>query len=51
MGAILSPIVFGFVTTAFGVESAFFLGGATLLGTVPIMMVVTGHLRPPRPTT
>jgi MFS family permease len=51
MGAILSPIVFGFVTTAFGVESAFFLGGATLLGTVPIMVVVTGHLRPPRHTT
>jgi MFS family permease len=51
MGAILSPIVFGFVTTAFGVESAFFLGGATLLGTVPIMTVVTGHLRPPRHTT
>jgi len=51
MGAILSPIVFGLVTTASGVESAFFLGGATLLGTVPIMASVTGHLRRPRRTT
>lgn len=50
MGSILSPIVFGLVTTAFGVEAAFFLGGATLLGTVPIMAGVTGHLRGPRDT-
>jgi MFS family permease len=48
IGTILSPIVFGFVTTASGVEAAFFLGGAALLGTVPIMASVTGHLRRPR---
>jgi MFS family permease len=51
IGTILSPIVFGLVTTASGVEAAFFLGGATLLGTVPIMARVTGHLRRPRETT
>ncbi len=51
IGTILSPIVFGLVTTASGVESAFFLGGATLLGAVPIMASVTGHLRRPRGTT
>ena len=51
IGAILSPIVFGLVTTAYGIESAFFLGGATLLGAVPIMASVTRHLRPPRPAT
>ncbi|HKV45751.1 MAG TPA: MFS transporter [bacterium] len=45
MGAIMSPIVFGLVTTASGVESAFFLGGATLLGAVPIMASATRHLR------
>ena len=49
IGSILSPILFGFVTTASGVETAFFLGGAALLGTVPIMATVTGHLRRPRP--
>jgi MFS family permease len=48
IGSILSPILFGFVTTASGVEAAFFLGGAALLGTVPIMASVTGHLRRPR---
>ncbi len=48
IGTILSPIVFGIVTTAFGVEAAFFLGGAALLGTVPIMAGVTRHLRRPR---
>ena len=51
IAAILSPIVFGLVTTASGVESAFFLGGAMLLGAVPIMASVTGHLRHPRHTT
>jgi MFS family permease len=51
IGAIMSPIVFGLVTTASGIESAFFLGGATLLGTVPIMASVTRHLRRSRPTT
>jgi MFS family permease len=51
IGAIISPIVFGLVTTASGVESAFFLGGATLLGTVPIMASVTRHLRRPARTT
>ncbi len=50
IGTILSPIVFGLVTTASGVEAAFFLGGATLLGAVPIMASVTGHLRRPRDT-
>ena len=49
IGAILSPIVFGLVTAASGIESAFFLGGATLLATVPIMVSATGHLRRPRP--
>lgn len=48
IGTILSPIVFGFVTTAFRVEAAFFLGGAALLGTVPIIAGVTRHLRRPR---
>jgi MFS family permease len=48
IGAIISPIVFGVVTTASGIESAFFLGGATLLGAVPIMASITGHLRRPR---
>ncbi len=48
IGSILSPILFGFVTTASGVEAAFFLGGAALLGTVPIMASVTAHLRRPR---
>jgi hypothetical protein len=47
----MSPIVYGFVTTAFGVESAFFLGGAALLGAAPIMASVTRHLRRPGPTT
>jgi MFS family permease len=48
IGAILSPIVFGLVTAAWGIESAFFLGGATLLGAVPIVAGVTRHLRRPR---
>jgi MFS family permease len=48
IGAILSPIVFGLVTTAWGIESAFFLGGVTLLGAVPIVAGVTRHLRRPR---
>jgi MFS family permease len=47
IGAIMSPIVFGLVTAASGVESAFFLGGATLLGAVPIMASITRHLRRP----
>jgi MFS family permease len=47
IGAIMSPIVFGLVTSASAVESAFFLGGATLLGAIPIMASVTGHLRRP----
>jgi len=51
IGSIISPIVFGLVTTASGVESAFFLGGATLLGTVPIMASVTRHLRRQERTT
>jgi MFS family permease len=51
LGTIMSPIVYGFVTTAFGVESAFFLGGAALLGAAPIMASVTRHLRRPGPTT
>jgi MFS family permease len=50
IGSIISPIVFGLVTTASGVESAFFLGSATLLGAVPIMASVTRHLRSPRRT-
>ncbi len=50
LGTILSPMVFGLVTTASGVESAFYLGGATLLAAVPIMASVTGHLRHPRHT-
>ena len=51
LATIISPIVFGLVTTASGVESAFFLGAATLLGAVPIMASVTRHLRRPRSTT
>jgi MFS family permease len=51
VGSILSPIVFGLVTTASRVESAFFLGSAALLGAVPIMASVTRHLRRPRKTT
>ena len=50
IGAILSPIGFGLVTTASRVESAFFLGGATLLAALPIIAGVTAHLRRPRPT-
>ena len=50
IGTILSPIVFGFLTTAWGVEAAFFLGGAALLSTVPIMAGVTAHLRRPQRT-
>ena len=50
LGAILSPMVFGVVTAAFRIEWAFFLGSAALLGAVPIVASVTGHLgSPPRP--
>jgi hypothetical protein len=48
IAAILSPIAFGVVTTASRVESAFFLGGATLLATLPIIASVPAHLRRPR---
>ena len=48
LGAILSPMVFGVVTTAFRIEWAFFLGCAALLGAVPIIASVTGHLGAPQ---
>jgi MFS family permease len=44
VASIVSPIVFGLVTNASGVEAAFFLGGAALLGAVPIIARGTGHL-------
>jgi len=47
LGAIISPMVFGVVTTAFRIEWAFFLGSATLLGAVPIIASVTGALGTP----
>ena len=46
MGAILSPIAFGLITTASGVEVAFFLGGATLLAGALIVASVSAQLRP-----
>jgi MFS family permease len=45
LASVVSPIVFGLVIVAFGIESAFFLGALTLAGAVPIMARVTGHLR------
>jgi len=45
VAAIVSPIVFGLVITAFGIESGFYLGAATLVGAVPFMARMTGHLR------
>lgn len=47
LAAVLSPIVFGLVSTARGIESAFFLGALTLMGAVPIMAGATKHLRRP----
>lgn len=48
LASVVSPIVFGFVIAANGIESAFFLGALTLAGAVTIMARVTVHLRPPR---
>ena len=48
VASIVSPILFGLVTTASGVETAFFLGGATLLGAVPIIARGTARLGSPR---
>jgi MFS family permease len=45
LASVVSPIVFGVVITAYGIESAFFLGSLTLAGALPIMARVTGHLR------
>ena len=45
--AILSPIAFGLVTTASGVESAFLVGAAALLGAVLILASPGAHLGPP----
>jgi len=42
--SVVSPIAFGLVITAFGIESGFFLGAATLAGAVPIMRGVVRHL-------
>jgi MFS family permease len=47
LSAILSPIAFGLITTASGVESAFFVGGAALLGAVLILANPSAHLGPP----
>jgi MFS family permease len=51
IASIVSPILFGLVTTASGVEAAFFLGSAALLGAVPIIARGTAHLVNPRRTT
>jgi MFS family permease len=48
LAAILSPIAFGLVTTASGVESAFFVGAAALLGAVLILASPSANLGPPR---
>jgi MFS family permease len=45
LASVVSPIVFGVVITAYGIESAFFLGSLMLAGTVSIMARVTGRLR------
>jgi predicted MFS family arabinose efflux permease len=50
VASIVSPIVFGLVTTAFRVETAFLLGGAALLGAVPIIARGTARLGSPRRT-
>ena len=50
VASIVSPIVFGLVTTAFRVETAFFLGGAALLGAVPIIARGTARLGSSRRT-
>ena len=47
VAAILSPIAFGLVTTASGVESAFLVGAAALLGAVLILASPSAHLGPP----
>ena len=47
VAAILSPIAFGLVTTASGVESAFVVGAAALLGAVLILASPSAHLGPP----
>jgi len=45
LAAVTSPVVFGLTITAYGIESAFFLGALTLGGAIPIMASVTRHLR------
>jgi MFS family permease len=45
VASITSPMVLGFVITAAGLPWAFFLGGGTILATIPIMAGVTQHLR------
>jgi MFS family permease len=44
LASVVSPIVFGLVITASGIQWAFFLGALTLAGAVPIMARVTGRL-------
>jgi MFS family permease len=51
LASVVSPIAFGLVITANGIESAFFLGALSLAGAVTIMAHVTGHGRRPRGVT
>ncbi len=47
IASITSPVVLGVLITMSGIEAAFFLGGGTILATIPIMAGVTRHLRDP----
>ncbi len=47
LGAIVSPFVFGFVSTARGIESAFYVGALAFVGAAAIMARVGGQIRRP----
>ncbi len=47
LGAIVSPLVYGAMSTARGIESAFYVGAIALLGAAAIMTRVAGQIRRP----
>jgi len=49
LAAVVSPIAFGLVITAYGIGSGFYVGALVLVGAMPIMAMTTAHLRSRRP--
>jgi len=45
LASVVSPIVFGLAITAYGIGSAFYVGGLALVAAMPIMARTTAHLR------